>query len=278
MSSSHAEWVEFINDTSVSIKYDDNVNLSAFSSDTESDLSINPRYTFGRFYQVDDLTRLRLSLNLSAIKFKEFNDLSSVDAVGSAVIRHKFGIGFNKPWIRGEVSAGIKEAKVDERDSNLYALGLSAGKRITDRLSGQIDLKYDKRDGGAGPEGAPGVSRQVFDLENTSLSLGLDYLLDERSQVSANVTHRTGEFDSACTPENVNIVLANENINAIILDEVFGGCAYQVDGSSNALKLQYSYALGRHSSLNVGYEVREGEADVLDYDSSLWNASFMYSK
>jgi len=59
---------------------------------------------------------------------------------------------------------------------------------------------------------------------------------------------------------------------------VFGGCVYRLDGTSNALKLQYSYAISRHSSLNLGYQKRQAKADVLDYDSDIWNLSFMYSR
>lgn len=274
----HAEWVEFINDASINVTHSDNINTSAFSADSESDTSINPAYTFGRFYQVNDLMRLRLALDLSADYYDKFSKFDSTEIKGSAMLLHKFGVGFEKPWIRGHVSAGLKETKINWRDGDLLEVGLASGKRFNDRLSGKVGVKYNKRDGGSGVIAVPGKPSNVADIESTSLSFDLDYLLTERSQLSAGFTHRNGDFDSACTPENVAIVLENENVDAITLDGIFGGCAYRLDGSSNALKLQYSYALGRHSSLNVGYEVREGKADILEYDTSLWNASFMYSR
>jgi len=274
----HAEWVEFINDASIHVTHSDNINTSAFSADSESDTSISPAYTFGRFYQVNDLTRLRLALDLSADYYDEFSKFDSTDIKGSAMLLHKFGVGFKKPWIRGHASIGRKETKIDWRDSDLLEIGLASGRRFGERLSGKLGVKFNKRDGGSGVIAVPGKPSNVADMESTSLSFDLDYLLNERSQISAGFTHRNGDFDSACTVENVAIVLENENVDAITLDDVFGGCAYRLDGSSNALKLQYSYALGRHSSLNVGYEVREGKADVLEYDTALWNASFMYSR
>lgn len=274
----HAEWVEFINDASINIIHSDNINTSAFSADAESDTSINPAYTFGRFYQVNDLTRLRLALDLSADYFDDFNKFDSTEIKGSAMLLHKFGVGFKKPWVRGHVSVGLKETEIDWRDSDLLEVGIASGKRFNERLSGKVGVKFNKREGGSGVIAVPGKPSNVADIESTSLSFDIDYLLSERSQISAGFTHRNGDFDSACTVENVAIVLENENVDAITLDDVFGGCAYRLNGSSNALKLQYSYALGRHSSLNVGYEVREGKADVLEYDTALWNTSFMYSR
>lgn len=274
----HAEWVEYFNDVSISVANNDNINVSAFSNDQESDTLINPQYSFGRYYQVDDLTRLRLELGLSAEFYDKFDDLNSVDISANSIIKHKFGIGFNKPWVRGKLSVGRKKAEVAIRDSDLYDVGLSGGKRIGERASGQIGLSYHQRNGGTGVVEVLGISSDVFDTDSLNLSVSMDYLLGERSQISANLTHRKGDFDSACTPENVGIVLANEDVKAVTVDQVFGGCAYRVNGSGNALDLQYNYAVGKYSSLNLGYEIRKGEADVLDYDSSLWKASFMYSR
>jgi len=278
ISSAHAEWVEYINDASVGFTYNDNLNQSSFPSDEETDSYITPAYTFGRFYQANDLTRLRFSLDLTADIHDEFNKLDSLDLIGNATVIHKFGIGPKKPWMRGNISLGRKDAELDIRDSKLQGVGLGAGKRFTERLSGQIGLNYNHRDGGAGQVIVEGKSSEVFDIENKSISMNVDYLLDQRSQISASLTHRDGEFDSACTTGNVGIVLDVEDVKAITGDEVFGGCVYRLDGSSNSARVQYSYALGRHSSLNVSYEKREGKADVLEYDTSLWNISLMYSQ
>ena len=180
--------------------------------------------------------------------------------------------------VLGSFSVGRKEAEVAIRDSDLYEIALSGGKRIGERASGQIGLSYHQRNGGTGEVIVDGKSSDVFDTDSLNLSVSMDYLLGERSQVSASLTHREGDFDSACTVENVDTVLDSEDVKAVTVDQVFGGCAYRVNGSGNALDLQYNYAAGKYSSLNLGYEIRKGDADVLDYDSSLWKASFMYSR
>ncbi|MEE9328193.1 MAG: hypothetical protein V3U71_12985 [Cocleimonas sp.] len=278
INSSHAEWVEYINNASVGITYSDNLNQSAFDSDEHTDRFITPSYTVGRYYQANDLTRVRLDLNLSANIHDEFDKLDSVNITGSTSVVHKLGVGFNKPWIRGKVSIGHKNAAVKIRDGTLRGLNLSAGKRITDRLSGQVGINYNKRTGGKGEVVVDTLSTRVFDIENKSISVNFDYLLSQRSQLSAALTHRNGEFDGACTEENAGIVLDNEDVKAITFDDVFKGCVYQLEGSGNSLRLRYSYALGRHSSVNVAYEKRDMKVDVLDYDTSLWNISYMYSK
>ncbi len=276
----HAEWVEFVNDASLEVIHNDNINSSAFAADEEPDTFIRPSYTFGRFYQASDLTRLRFTVDASARKHDKFDKLDSVDLSANVIAHHKFGVGFEKPWLRAKLSVGRRDADVAIRDSTLYEVGLATGRRFGERLSGQIGAQYNSRNGGSGVIAAPGKPSNVFDIENTSLTLGVGYLLSQRLQLSAAFTHRNGEFVSACTVGNVGNVLDREkdNVRAITLDDVFGGCVYRLDGNANAIKLQASYALGRHASLNLGYQKHKAKADVLDYDSALWNISFMYSR
>ena len=51
-----------------------------------------------------------------------------------------------------------------------------------------------------------------------------------------------------------------------------------IEQKGQVMHYNYNYAVSRHSSLNLGYQVIKGEADVLDYDTAIWNASFMYSR
>lgn len=277
ISSAQAEWVDKVADVSIEFLATDNLNTSAFNADEEDDVGVIPRVSLGRFYQATDLTRLRLTLDLSSEAYDEFDKLNSTTVMARAVLRHKFGIGPREPWLRVSLAGGQKFADVDIRDSDLFEFGLRYGHRFAERADASVGFRYNLRDGGTGVVAVPGIETDVFDISNWSVDGTLNYLLTNKSLLSMTYTFRSGEFDSACTVGNVGIVLANENVKAITLDDVFGGCVYRLEGNSNSLNANYSYALGRHAAFNAGFEYRNGKADVLGYETSIFRLSFNYS-
>ena len=163
-------------------------------------------------------------------------------------------------------------------DSKIYDIGVRSGKRFTPRLDASIGYDFHYRDGrDTGIGAAPPIGTDVFDQSNHTISGNLNYLVTNKLLLSAGYAYLNGDFDSACTVANVGTVLANEDVKAIILDNVFGGCVYRLDGDVNILSLNLSYALNNHASLNIGYTHRDGEADFLEYESSIVQASFNYS-
>ena len=277
VSTVRAEWADIIADVSLELLHTDNLNQSAFNADMESDTGIVPRLSLGRYYQANDLTRVRLTVDLSAEHYDEFDKLDSVTAMAGVVLQHKFGIGPQKPWLRAGLAFGRKDAEVGIRDSDLIEASLRTGKRLSERMDGSLGFRYFRRDGGTGVAIEPGIGGNVFDINNWSVDGTLNYLLTDKSLLSATYTYRNGEFDSACTPGNVGTVLANENVRAITLDDVFGGCVYRLDGNSDSLYVNYGYALGHHAALNAGIEYRNGKADVLGYETTIFRISLNYS-
>ena len=66
----------------------------------------------------------------------------------------------------------------------------------------------------------------------------------------------------------------------MIVDDAYSWnfCTYKVFGVINTFSMDASYSLFKgHGSINLGYEMNEGEADDLSYSGSAVRALFMYS-
>ena len=273
---SQAEWVEWVLEPTVEIRNESNLNLSAFSSDEESDSVLRLALDGGRVFQISSHSRLRLSAEIEAENYSEFDLLNQVAVSGKAAIVHKLGMGHHAGWISPYLSYGYSDIKDDIRSGNFGDLGITAGKRLTDRFDMSAGLEFSKSNGKPGPQIFPPISSDVFDQERWVASIKGNFLLTNRLLLLGELKHFDGDFVSNCTKDNVSTVLAEENVEAITADAVFGGCVYRLDGDGNSASLDLSYATGRHSSLNLGVDYLAGEADVLKYKNTILRASFMY--
>lgn len=273
---SHAEWVEWVLDPTVELRNDSNINLSAFSADEESDTTLRLALEGGRYYQISDRSRLRLTANLEAQNYDEFDLLNSVAISGKIAVIHKLGLGKKAGWISPHLTFGYNDVKDDIRSGNFSDLGITAGKRLSDRFDMSASLVYSKAKGKEGPQIVPTISSDVFDQDHWTASLQGNFLITNRLLLLAAIKHFDGDFVSACTVGNVGTVLAKEKVEAITADAVFGGCVYRLNGDGNSASLDLSYATGRHSSLNIGVDYQKGKADVLEYQNTALRASFLY--
>jgi hypothetical protein len=122
----------------------------------------------------------------------------------------------------------------------------------------------------------PDFSSEVFDQEFWHAFIFADYILSPNWLLSLAYGRKEGDFHSACTVENVNKVLDTMQVKAITNDDIFGGCVYQLDGSSNIYSTNLSYALTNHSALNLSVEFYRGDASSLSYQGSNIQMSYNY--
>ena len=219
-----AEWVDWIADASVSFEYNDNLNVSAFDSDEESDLSWHPVAALGRTYQLTDRTRLSLTGEVGGEIYHDFNRLNSVEGGGRLALFHKFGLG-NAPWLRASFFGGYRDVGDSKRSGSRFEVGLTAGKRFHPRFDASLSYLFTDRSGRDGEVAVPTIGTDVFDQQYHQLTLTGNFLALPRLLVTAGYTFRYGDFDSACTGANVGRVLAWENVKAIALDGAGGARA-----------------------------------------------------
>jgi len=276
-----AEWVEWIANPKVSIANNDNINQTFFRDEKRSDTAGTPFVSVGRYYQLTDYTRLRLTTDFEAGVHKEFELLNYYSAGLMLTIWHKLGIGPNVPRLNTHASATTKNVRDNARDSSIYNIGLNVEKRFTPRLDVRIGYDYDVRDGKDGEITTKntmfGVDTDVYDLKSQTLSFIGNYLVTNDVLITASYSYKRGDFISTCELDKFDIVWDAEDVLATTSDNVFGGLIYKLEGTANVLYLNASYALGRHTSLNLGYQRIEGKGDKLVWKSSIVSASFMYS-
>lgn len=277
-----AEWSEWIADVDVRLAHQQNINYSAFSNDKLSDSALIPSASFGRYLQLGNATRLRLTADVEAGKFDTYDRLDYTQLGATAALHHKYGLGSEAPWVRAQLSVASLNVDSDMRDSTIYEIGVQTGKRLAPRFDGQVGLAYRSRNGKNGPVVDPLVPTDVFDQDSVTVSLGGSYLVTENVALTFGYAHRRGEFDSTCTGGNVANVLAAEgtNVKALAFDDAYKlaqpMCAYKLDGKTNTFSFDVNYALGRQSSLRFGVERQDGKGDVLEYDNTIYRARFVY--
>jgi len=271
------EWVEWIADAQLSYNQIDNLNLSAFSDDQENDHQISFTALLGRIYQLNGTSRFHILADLSKANFDDFNKMNNTELGLNLGFRHKFGLGFHKPYL--QVNFGYKDTEFSAKswDRNSYVAYIELGKHFSDKITASISYAYTQMDGKPWMTVLPEISSEVFDQNYWQSALIVDYLIYDDWLISANYRYRNGDLTSACTPDNVVKVLANNTVNAITTDDIFGGCVYQISGETHTLSTGLSYAISRHSGLNFSYEYLEGNAGTLNYDSSNIQLSYNYS-
>ncbi len=272
-----AEWVEWIADTTMQVEYNDNINRSAFSDDEEEDSSLLVSARLGRVNQVTDTFRYSLTADLGVERFDQFEQLHNQRLGASWTGRQKFGLGLTAPWLKARLSYFYLDVRDEERSGDNFELDLQLGKRFSERWDGVVGYRHRDRDGKRGDGARPGYSADVFDQQHNELYLASSYLLSQRLLGAATLTYFRGDMDSSCPDSGVTPVLVSEKANAVMDDRVFGGCVYQLDTDAISLALDLSYALDAHSSLNVGLQHKEAEAETLKYRNNILTASFRYS-
>jgi len=273
-----AEWVDWIADAEVDLRYTDNLNNSAFNADEEQDFFWIPAARGGRIFQLTDRTRMSLAAEVAGEIYHEFDGLDAIEAGGSLGLTHKFGVG-RAPWLRASFFGGYKEVRESERSGPRLEAGLEIGKRFSPRFDASLAYLYTNRDGGDGvaPMGST-LPTDVFDQQYHLITLSGNFLLAPPLLVTAGYTFRTGDFDSACTPGNAGEALSREkgNIEAIALDGVFGGCVYRLDGTGHSGFINFSYGFTNRLSLDLGYRYLWGKGDSLTYERNTVQLALLF--
>ncbi len=276
--SARAEWVDWIAEAGTGFEYDDNLNLSSFRDDEESDYAWLARGRGGRVYQITDDTRLSLAAEFQSRVQFDFDEFDRVRLQGRAAILHKFGVGPNVPQLRIVGAAGRMWVDDDDRSSWVYDAGIEALKRFHPRIDAAIFGRYTNRDGGNGSIVVPSIDTDVWDQENFEVGIRGNFLVWDSLVLSAGYTYRDGEFASNCTTSNVSKVFAREgsNVKAIARDRVFGGCVYRLEGHIHQASVNLNYGIGDHVSVDLGYKFRQGKADVLIYRSNVVSLAVLF--
>ena len=271
-----AEWGY---DANVGLEHTDNASNAIDKDDRKSDTAATMRLSGGLHQQLGDNTGLGFSLIGESVGSFQYSGLDNIGLGARLQLRHKFGLGPEAPWAAFALRALHRDYNYDYRDGWQYDAGLSTGRRIGERWEVSASALYDRYEADRlQREALPGISSAAYDVAGWTLGAQAAFLMTEVDTLSFSGTWRHGTF-TAVTPPDFEIL---EYSSAVALDPVFSGnpIAYRIKADADTLAINWTHALGRYASVNLGYAYRrtQDDEDLGAYTANMINLSVSYSR
>ncbi|MEO5361265.1 MAG: hypothetical protein H7843_12600 [Nitrospirota bacterium] len=276
-SQSYAEWADWILNANLSAQYRDNINYTFASDERRGDFITIPSASIGRYYQLGERTRLRLTVDVSGEIYSLYHKLDSVLAGGSFALVQKLGVGHEIPWVSLTGSASYLDVSDSSRDSMIYTVGVNAGGYVSERVDLQAGYQYTARRGKDLSAADPGTSGRVFDLNSHRISLTANFLVAPCLVITPGYFFNTGDFVSSSGKKYVDTIKGYAKATAHDGDYGQPLWAYKLNGFAHQFSIGASYALTGHMSLNAGYSHVVGRANGWDYYENIVKFALMYS-
>jgi len=244
-----AEWLL---DADAGAAYDSNLTGAASAPDIRPDWAATLDASAGQYFAFSGNDGLTLTGTLRASAYDRYHQLDVAAIGGSAMYRHKFGLGWGAPWMALLAAASYDDYRSDIRRGARFDVRAEVGRRFTEAFDVAAGVAYDRRYGPDGQPVVPGISGHVFDLTGHSAYFRAGYAIDERWLVGINGSIRRGDVEST-SQQGLAVFLAS---SAIAEDPAFNDpnlYAYRLRGTTSALGAALSWALDDRSSLNASY-------------------------
>ena len=243
-----AEWLL---DADAGVLYDSNLNRAYESADIRADGAFTLSAAGGSHFALSGADGLTLTADARSEIYHRFHGLNLLGLGGTALYRHKFGLGYAAPWILLAASASDDNYRDDIRDSDRVELRAEMGKRFTETFDmafgGRLERRYAKNDQPV----VPGISGKVFDLRGQSAYARAGYAVSDQLLLGVDLAVRRGDV-VATTRQDFQIFVVSD---AIAPDPTFGSdfFAYRLRGTTDTARLTASWAFDNRSSLNFAY-------------------------
>lgn len=178
------------------------------------------------------------------------------------------------------MSALHRDYSYDYRDGWQYDVGLSAGTCLGERWDVNASVQYDRYEADRLQKAVlPGISTAAYDVAGWTFGVQAAFLLTEVDTLSFSCSRRHGRVTAVTRPDYEVL----EYSSAVARDPVFGGnpIAYRINVDADTWSANWSHAIGRHASVNLGYAYRrsrgDGDEDADAYTANMINVSVSYS-
>ena len=266
---------EWLLDLDAGIRFDNNLTRAQSEPDIRADGAATLAASAGSFFALSGNDALTVALDARAEAYHRFHGLNLVGIGGSALYRHKFGLGYTAPWLTLAGSAAYDDYQQDLRTGARWAVRAELGQRFNERfdaaIGGMLERRYAQHDEPV----VPGVSGKVFDLDGQSVYLRAGYAVTDSLLLGAKLSVRRGDVEST-SRRNLEIFEAS---SAIAADPTFGNdfFAYRLRGTTGTVMLTGSWALDQRSSLNLIFaDERTRSYEDLHYRSYDLALSYAY--
>src|SRR6185295_11612087 len=156
-----AEWLL---DADGGVLYDSNLNRASESADIRADSALTLNAAGGYHFSLSGADGLTLTASARSEIYQRFHGLNLLGLDGTALYRHKFGLGYAAPWILLAASASHDNYRDDLRDSNRVELRAELGQRFTEAFDAAFGGRYERRYAKNDRPVVPGISGKVFDV------------------------------------------------------------------------------------------------------------------
>jgi hypothetical protein len=260
-SPAHAEW---FTDARFSAVYESNINGAVAGKDRKSDVALMPAFSFGHYAQLADSTGFTISADLKYGGFARFSGLDQLESGVSASLKYKWGLGSHAPWFKVSASGAHVDFREDFRDEDLVRTGLSAGKRLSERIFAALGYAYES-----------GRARDPrFDRRNGTASAKIDYLLAESIQAWIGYARGSGVYIATrpiagTAPSNSRVFIVNTFEEPMV--------AFQLHADAEILSFGARKDLSNHWSADISADFVDIYGNGRHYPDTIYKASAAYS-
>jgi hypothetical protein len=229
--------------------YDDNVTRSEGAGNVLSDRFYTLSLNAGKSFQLTRHTRLVAGLFLGGDGYDKYDGLSRYFGGIQGEFQYRSSGEFDAATFGLFLKGSRDQYDSELRDGYRYTAGVRVLKPLTDRLDLFAALAYNKRDG----------KSTVFDADDYSARLNLDYRLTRWSTVYLGGEYRNGDVISTARPSLALVTIAE----AVVRDDAFTDAerlAYRIKADTVITTLGYNLAFGEQHSLDFSWRWVQSKA------------------
>lgn len=225
-----------------SATWDDNITRAKLGDDIRADMVYTVNLSRTLEYRLSGNTRVLLTGLATGERFQNFNGLSHIGLGAEANLQYRASSEFDAPtWgLVGKLVGEDYQSSL--RDGTRASLGLTWLQPMTDRITLFGALMYNTRQ----------TNNTVFNTEDTSLRLNVDYALGRWTTLYLTGEYRDGDIVSTGHQSLENITIAK----AVVQDDAFPNgefFSYRFKGTTALLTLGYNIGLGPRDSLDLSW-------------------------
>jgi hypothetical protein len=221
-----------------SVTYDSNIARSRGAGNVLSDVIYNLNAGKNFIFPLTENLRATVLGTAGYEGFSRYSGLSRFFLGVDGELQYRASGEFAAPTFGLFGRAAVDFYDSDLRDGYRYTVGGRVLQPVTDKIDLFAALAYNRRDG----------KSRVFDNEEYSARLNLDYSLSAKGTLYLGAEYRRGQTVSSARPELAFVDVAQ----AIVLDDAFndGRGAYRLKAKTWIATLGYSHGLQEDQSLD----------------------------
>jgi hypothetical protein len=245
----------------VGIMYDDNVTRAKDSSDKLSDQSYSVNLSKPVIFPLTEHTRARVTGILGDESFIYYNGLSHAYIGAQGEYQYRSSAEFSAPTFTLFARIFGEQYQSRLRDGYHYSAGVSMLQPVTDRIQLFGALTHNYRH----------ATSEVFDIEDNSARVNLDYAATRTGTLYLSGDYRRGDVVSTGSPSLEFISIAT----VFAQDDAFPGrqlFCYRFDGKTLITTLGYNIGFSSRHSMDLSWRrVSSTSAEQSIYATSAAN-------